>query len=428
VSEYLGVFRKYAVFGGRATRTEFWSFCIVYWIVWFGLLVLTGAVATLCGINDARLYPWDSAVSLAYVVASFVPGLSVRVRRLHDSGRRGWWALLPPAAFVFYFFKGSSGANRYGEDPREINDFAPGDAASDPLYWRMSTFRRVANWLFLSQQVRLLSVYIVFLFVPMVLNSVALSRLMRPTVASAHDPITSLERGEAGMMNAFFHPIAPSSEDYLPWAFGGMLEALIVPFAGAALVIAALNLIDARPISVSRCCAITLRKWLTLAQFGILWFIALWFVRVGCGGVDSALTPMHPGVFKNVVSGLWATALGVGYALQFLAFVAATVCIMVDNIDPLRAAGFGVWFAVRYIHKLVPMAGWLCLFWIALFCAGMLLYMTTRSAPAVSILLVVASSVVSCYVTFVFALFVITSVARDGYARVPRWLHLTVLG
>jgi uncharacterized membrane protein YhaH (DUF805 family) len=63
---------KYANFQGRATRSEFW------WFYWF--TVMTAWIATLL----------EFAVTLLFLV----PMLAAGSRRLHDTGRSGWWQLL----------------------------------------------------------------------------------------------------------------------------------------------------------------------------------------------------------------------------------------------------------------------------------------------------------------------------------------------
>jgi len=66
-------FRNYARFRGRAGRSEYW---------WFFLFtVLAQTVAS--SISD----DFGNLVGLAV----FLPGLAVHVRRLHDTGRSGWW-------------------------------------------------------------------------------------------------------------------------------------------------------------------------------------------------------------------------------------------------------------------------------------------------------------------------------------------------
>ena len=77
---YLAVLRKYAVFGGRARRREFWIFALVHTVV---LLVL-GLVNGLLGADVPALPTY-------YAAAVFLPCLAVAVRRLHDVDRSGWW-------------------------------------------------------------------------------------------------------------------------------------------------------------------------------------------------------------------------------------------------------------------------------------------------------------------------------------------------
>ena len=69
-------FKKYADFSGCATRPEFW---------WWILFTLIGALA-LESIGEQ----W----SLAFAVATCIPGGAVTSRRLHDTDRSGWLQLL----------------------------------------------------------------------------------------------------------------------------------------------------------------------------------------------------------------------------------------------------------------------------------------------------------------------------------------------
>ena len=63
-------------------------------------------------------------VSLGYSIALIVPSIAVGIRRLHDTGRSGWWLLiiLVPLAgiivlVVFLATEGEPGPNRYGPPP-----------------------------------------------------------------------------------------------------------------------------------------------------------------------------------------------------------------------------------------------------------------------------------------------------------------------
>ncbi|MDJ0708672.1 MAG: DUF805 domain-containing protein [Leptolyngbyaceae cyanobacterium MO_188.B28] len=79
---YLKVLRKYAVFGGRARRKEYWYFVLFNFIV---ALVL-GVVDNVLGTNGL--------LGFVYMLGVFIPGLAVAIRRLHDTGRSGWWLLI----------------------------------------------------------------------------------------------------------------------------------------------------------------------------------------------------------------------------------------------------------------------------------------------------------------------------------------------
>jgi uncharacterized membrane protein YhaH (DUF805 family) len=107
-------FSKYATFGGRARRPEYW-----YWVL-FGLLV--GIVA---GTLDAIVFGSTSQVfSLLSSLGLLLPNLAVTVRRLHDIDRSGWWMLIlllpiigAIVLFVFMCLRGTAGPNRFGQDP-----------------------------------------------------------------------------------------------------------------------------------------------------------------------------------------------------------------------------------------------------------------------------------------------------------------------
>jgi uncharacterized membrane protein YhaH (DUF805 family) len=110
-------FSKYATFSGRASRSEFW------WFVLFNLLVsivLAIIDAAIFGVGEQGTGPLGAIYSLAV----FLPGLSVTVRRLHDTDRSGWWwwiILIPLVGFLvllwFLVTAGTPGTNRFGPDP-----------------------------------------------------------------------------------------------------------------------------------------------------------------------------------------------------------------------------------------------------------------------------------------------------------------------
>ena len=106
VENYIGGLLKYADFHGRASRSEYWWFRLaaVVLLVLFLLLARFGS-------------PLQSVLYL-YLLGMLVPELSLGVRRLHDTGRSGWWLLLGlflyPALIFLFCLPGQNEANRYG--------------------------------------------------------------------------------------------------------------------------------------------------------------------------------------------------------------------------------------------------------------------------------------------------------------------------
>src|SRR5262245_7111936 len=107
-------FDHYVKFDGRASRPAYW------WWFLFAILVSAGA-----NIIDLVLGSYPIVSSLAGL-ALLLPGLSVAIRRLHDTNRTGWWILiiLIPligwiVLLIFYLQQGDAGANNYGEPPAE---------------------------------------------------------------------------------------------------------------------------------------------------------------------------------------------------------------------------------------------------------------------------------------------------------------------
>lgn len=112
---YLSVLKgKYAQFNGRASRTEYWTFTLVNAAISIGLILVERAFG---GHGSGFL-------STIFGFGVLIPGIAVLIRRLHDTDRSGWWALLavlPLANLVllaFMFFDGTQGTNRFGENPK----------------------------------------------------------------------------------------------------------------------------------------------------------------------------------------------------------------------------------------------------------------------------------------------------------------------
>ncbi len=116
---FFDALRKYAVFTGRAGRGEFWWFTLVYFI----LIAVAAFVDVVIGTLDVVL--GFGLFSGSLFIATLLPMLGVHIRRLHDTGRSGWWVLLGLvpvvgsfALFILVLFASQPGTNEYGPHPR----------------------------------------------------------------------------------------------------------------------------------------------------------------------------------------------------------------------------------------------------------------------------------------------------------------------
>jgi uncharacterized membrane protein YhaH (DUF805 family) len=118
---YLRAMKRYGVFGGRATRGEFWWFTVVLMALAFVALVIDGAVAQ--ENQAAGQHEPGGIVTAIIALVHLFPSFAVTVRRLHDTNRTGWLVLLnliPPLNLIILALvclRGTPGPNSFGPDP-----------------------------------------------------------------------------------------------------------------------------------------------------------------------------------------------------------------------------------------------------------------------------------------------------------------------
>jgi uncharacterized membrane protein YhaH (DUF805 family) len=112
---------KYATFEGRARRSEYWYFVLVYILILVALAFVDGLVGTLNEEAGIGLF------SGLFALGTLVPGLAVAVRRLHDTNRSGWWVLIgiipivgDIVLIVFAAQDSQPGGNRFGPNPKGV--------------------------------------------------------------------------------------------------------------------------------------------------------------------------------------------------------------------------------------------------------------------------------------------------------------------
>lgn len=113
---YLAVLKNYAGFDGRARRMEYWMFQLFNVIIYVIAMILAGIISEKLFVSLLGLY----------ALAIIIPSIAVCIRRLHDTGRSGWWILISFVPLVggiilliFTILEGDAGTNQYGPDPKE---------------------------------------------------------------------------------------------------------------------------------------------------------------------------------------------------------------------------------------------------------------------------------------------------------------------
>jgi uncharacterized membrane protein YhaH (DUF805 family) len=105
--------KKYATFSGRARRKEFWMFYLISQVISILLMFLGGVT----GVFMIVYYIFNLVI--------LIPLIAVAVRRLHDTGRSGWWFLLSLTGIglivliIFWALDSEPGQNKYGPNPKE---------------------------------------------------------------------------------------------------------------------------------------------------------------------------------------------------------------------------------------------------------------------------------------------------------------------
>lgn len=98
---------------GRVNRKVLWLRLVVpYFVITFVLGIIDGIAGTL------------GALTTIFSIIMIWPSIAVQVKRCHDRGRTGWFILigLVPLLNIWLlvelgFLKGTTGSNKYGEDP-----------------------------------------------------------------------------------------------------------------------------------------------------------------------------------------------------------------------------------------------------------------------------------------------------------------------
>ena len=118
---------NYANFNGRATRSQYW-----YFVLFYLLISIVLSLIDLYAINPAMgMTPEEAAqggiLSVVFALAMLLPQIGLGIRRLHDTGKSGWWYLIivipviGALVLLFFFVTDSQiGDNEYGANPKGL--------------------------------------------------------------------------------------------------------------------------------------------------------------------------------------------------------------------------------------------------------------------------------------------------------------------
>ncbi|MCM5664292.1 DUF805 domain-containing protein [Galbibacter mesophilus] len=113
------MFKSPFSFDGRIRRTEYGLSILIYFIGYFLVFMLTALFTGFMELDatGATLLFWVFLVPILYF------NIAQSAKRCHDLGNSGWYQLIPFYIFWLLFAEGQSGANEYGQNPKEINRF-----------------------------------------------------------------------------------------------------------------------------------------------------------------------------------------------------------------------------------------------------------------------------------------------------------------
>jgi uncharacterized membrane protein YhaH (DUF805 family) len=112
---YFKVIYHYFDFSGRSRRKEFWIFTLFS-------AILTLLLSFLDAVFETYIF---TTIFFMYYLVMFIPSLSLLLRRLHDSGKSGWFLfviLIPIIGWIWLLVllcsDSENGPNKWGENPK----------------------------------------------------------------------------------------------------------------------------------------------------------------------------------------------------------------------------------------------------------------------------------------------------------------------
>jgi uncharacterized membrane protein YhaH (DUF805 family) len=117
---FLMAVKRYDEFYSRSQRAEYWYFTLFHVLIFLGLSLIDYVTGLYSAKAGAGL------LSGLFLLAMLVPSIAVTIRRLHDTGRSGWWIfisfipLIGSIALLVFLILDSAPDNAYGRNPKAV--------------------------------------------------------------------------------------------------------------------------------------------------------------------------------------------------------------------------------------------------------------------------------------------------------------------
>lgn len=136
IQAYVKMWKNAFNFSGRATRGDYWWAVLANMIIAVAIGVVMGILTLILAIISEDLATLGtiltSIVAYGYSFIAFIPGLSLVVRRLHDTGKSGWMYLICALGsaccgiggiilLVFMCTDSQPGPNQWGPNPKGMD-------------------------------------------------------------------------------------------------------------------------------------------------------------------------------------------------------------------------------------------------------------------------------------------------------------------
>lgn len=122
MNAFVTALKRYAKFSGRAGRPEYWYFSLIYLLA----SVILAVLDMIAGWYDPKV--GMGVLSAIFTIGLLLPSLAVSVRRLHDTGRNGWWMLIAfvplvgvIVLLVFMAQRSEAAPNAWGDGPDVVD-------------------------------------------------------------------------------------------------------------------------------------------------------------------------------------------------------------------------------------------------------------------------------------------------------------------